>query len=353
MGMSELLIATTLDARQHEWVSGIRSAGGQLLGLLDDALDMAGIEAGQLQLHCQDFALDSLLAEVLSPARERAQARGLQLQAPEGLPGQIVVQGDRVRLRQVLNNLLLNAIRHTPSGEVGLRVTLDSLGRSLGLEVHDTGPGLSALHQQQVFERFSGQDNAVARVAGGGVGLAISRELVMAMGGSIHYRSLPAGGNCIAVQLPLRWRLEASPAEAGVVEAGGQRTALRVLLVEDDPAVADVIGALLQARGHQVSHALNGLQALSLVVTEQFDVGLLDLDLPGLDGLGLARQIRAMGMALPLLAVTARADADAESQVRQAGFDAYVRKPVTGVLLAEALVQMMRERPARMKGEPV
>ena len=353
MGMSELLIATPLQPRQHEWVTGIRSAGAQLLGLLDDALDMAGIEAGQLQLQCQDFSLDSLLAEVLPPARERAQARGLQLQAPEGLPGRVVVQGDRVRLRQVLNNLLLNAIRHTTSGEVGVRVTLDSLGRSLGLEVHDTGPGLSAQHQQQVFERFSGQDNAVARVAGGGVGLAISRELVLAMGGSIQYQGLRAGGNCIIVQLPLRWRLEAPPAGAGVVGDDVQRAALRVLLVEDDQTVADVIGALLQARGHQVSHALNGLQALSLMVTEQFDVGLLDLDLPGLDGLGLARQIRAMGLALPLLAVTARADADAENQVRHAGFDAYVRKPVTGVLLAEALVQMMRERPARAMGATV
>lgn len=349
MGMSELLIATELEARQHEWVSGIRSAGAQLLGLLDDALDMAGIEAGQLQLQCQDFVLDSLLAEVLPPARERAQARGLQLLAPEGLPGRVLVQGDRVRLRQVLNNLLLNAIRHTPAGEVGVRITLDSLGRSLCLQVHDTGPGLSEQHQQQVFERFSGQDNAVARVAGGGVGLAISRELVRAMGGSIQYQSQRAGGNCIAVQLPLRWRLETLPAGGEPQPDGGPRQALRVLLVEDDQTVAEVICALLQARGHQVSHALNGLQALSLMVTEQFDVGLLDLDLPGLDGLDLARQIRAMGMGLPLLAVTARADADAENQVRQAGFDAYVRKPVTGVLLAEALVEMMRERDTRMK----
>ena len=114
--------------------------------------------------------------------------------------------------------------------------------------------------------------------------------------------------------------------------------------------VAEVICALLQARGHRVSHVVNGLQALSLIVTEEFDVGLLDLDLPGIDGLSLARQIRAMGKRLPLLAVTARSDAQAEGEVCQAGFDAYVRKPVTGVLLAEALVGMLREQdPATAK----
>jgi DNA-binding response OmpR family regulator len=126
--------------------------------------------------------------------------------------------------------------------------------------------------------------------------------------------------------------------------------ALKILLVEDDRTVAEVICALLQARGHQVSHVVNGLQALSLIATEEFDAGLLDLDLPGIDGLSLARQIRAMGKRLPLLAVTARSDAQAEGEVCQAGFDAYVRKPVTGVLLAEALVGMLREQdPATAK----
>ena len=344
IGMSELLLETPLDGRQHGWVKGIHSAGGQLLGLLDDALDMAGIEAGRLQLQEQPFSLSVLLAEVGRQAEQQAQAKDLALLMPDDLPGPVRVHGDMVRLRQVLNNLVGNAIRHTQSGSVSVQVKLDSLGRSLRLEVHDTGRALSSDDQRHLFERFSGHDNSIARVAGGGVGLAISRELVHAMAGSIDVRSELDRGNCLGVQLPLRWELEASlPLEHAGDGQGRPPLALRILLVEDDLTVAGVICALLRARGHQVSHAINGLQALSLIVTEPFDVGLLDLDLPGLDGLSLARQIRAMGKRLPLLAVTARSDAQAEQDVRQAGFDAYVRKPVTGVLLAEALVGMMRD----------
>lgn len=347
MGMSELLLQTPLDARQKGWVDGIQTAGGQLLGLLDDALDMAGIEAGRLQLQCQGFDLSSLLAEVIRQLQGKALAKGLVLAAPHDLPGQVVVHGDMARLRQVLNNLLANAVRHSHSGTVALAVKLDSLGRSLRLEVHDTGQPLSESHQQHLFERFNGKDNAAVRVAGGGVGLAISRELVHAMGGSIQVQSAAQGGNCISVDLPLRWELQAASVRevADPAAAAPAGLVLNILLVEDDPTVAEVICALLQARGHHVAHALNGLQALSLIVTEPFDVGMLDLDLPGMDGLSLARQIRAMGRRMPLLAVTARSDARAEEDVRQAGFDAYVRKPVTGVLLAEALVGMLRAAP--------
>lgn len=355
MGMSELLQQTDLDARQRGWVDGIQTAGGQLLGLLDDALDMAGIEAGQLQLQCQPFVLSSLLTEVLAQLQGRAAAKGVRIVAPDDLPGRVVVHGDVVRLRQVLNNLLANALRHTAHGSIGLQVRLDSLGRGLRLEVHDSGQALAEEHRRHLFERFNGHDNAVQRVAGGGVGLAISRELVQAMGGHIGVDSAVDGGNCIAVDLPLRWELETLPSAAG--DGGlsaGAVVPLNILLVEDDASVAEVISALLQARGHQVSHALNGLQALSLIVTEHFDVGLLDLDLPGMDGLSLARQIRAMGRQLPLLAVTARSDARAEEDVRDAGFDAYVRKPVTGVLLAEALVGMVARPASRgaATGEP-
>ncbi len=351
IGMSELLMETPLDQRQRNWVSGIQNAGGQLLNLLDDALDMAGIEAGRLQLQCQPFSLQSLLAEVARPLQQKVQAKGLTLVMPGDLPGPVCVHGDMVRLRQVLNNLLANAIRHTHSGTVALQVKLDSLGRGLCLEVHDSGEALSADNQRHLFDRFQGRDNAQLRVAGGGVGLAISRELVHAMGGSVQVHSDRGGGNCISVQLPLRWELErAEQPLPSVALPATAPVALKILLVEDDRTVAEVICALLQARGHQVSHVVNGLQALSLIATEEFDAGLLDLDLPGIDGLSLARQIRAMGKRLPLLAVTARSDAQAEGEVCQAGFDAYVRKPVTGVLLAEALVGMLREQdPATAK----
>ena len=354
LGMSELLLDTSLDKRQRGWVGSIHTAGSHLLRLLDDALDMAGIEAGRLQLNIQPFSLATLLQEVCSQIEPQVRGKGLVLDWPGELPGQVQVHGDAVRLRQVLLNLLGNALRHTRQGRVGLRFVLDPLGRGLQLHVDDTGPALSDEHQQRLFERYSGKDNATTRVAGGGVGLAISRELVRAMGGRIAIASQRDGGNSITVELPLRWELAlGGQALQPAVEADGSAqpvAGLRVLLVEDDLTVAEVICALLRGRGHTVSHVVNGLQALTLVATEPFDVGLFDLDLPGIDGLALARQLRSMGQQMPLLAVTARSDAQAEGDVRQAGFDAYVRKPVTGVLLAEALVGMVRARQVAVAG---
>lgn len=353
LGMSELLLDTALDKRQRSWVGAIHTAGSHLLRLLDDALDMAGIEAGRLQLNVQPFNLATLLDEVHDQIEPQVRGKGLGLVWPGGLPGPVQVHGDAVRLRQVLLNLLANALRHTRQGHVGLQLQLEPLGRGLQLRIDDTGPALSDEHQQRLFDRFSGKDNSTSRVAGGGVGLAISRELVRAMGGSIAISSQREGGNSISVELPLRWELalEGQPRLApGAEPAAPASLPLRVLLVEDDLTVAEVICALLRARGHQVSHVVNGLQALTLVATEQFDVGLFDLDLPGIDGLALARQLRAMGQQLPLLAVTARSDAQAEGDVQAAGFDAYVRKPVTGVLLAEALVGMVRARQVAAAG---
>lgn len=352
LGMSELLLDTALDNRQRGWAGAIHTAGSHLLRLLDDALDMAGIEAGRLQLNVQPFSLAALLREVCGQIEPQVQGKGLSLRRPDELPGQVRLHGDAVRLRQILLNLMANALRHTREGHIGLQCRLDPLGRGLQLQVDDTGPALSDENQQRLFERFDGQDNATVRVAGGGVGLAISRELVKAMGGTIAISSQREGGNSIVVDLPLRWELDlgqgAAEAGASGAEAG---TALRVLLVEDDHTVAEVICALLRARGHTVSHVVNGLQALTLVATEAFDVGLFDLDLPGIGGLALARQLRSMGQQMPLLAVTARSDAQAEGEVQSAGFDAYVRKPVTGVLLAEALVGMVRAKQVATAGD--
>jgi CheY-like chemotaxis protein len=172
------------------------------------------------------------------------------------------------------------------------------------------------------------------------LGLAICQELAVAMGGRIGIDSRPGQGARFTVELPLPWALSA----AGMArDAGAEpRTPLpplRILLVEDDPTVADVIAGLLRTRGHDVVHVLHGLGALSEVAAGSFDVGLLDLDLPALDGIAIAGQLRAMGYELPLIAVTARSDAYAEQQVLAAGFDGFLRKPVTGDLLVDVIAQ--------------
>ena len=335
LGMSELLLGTALDERQKGYTHAIQNAGAHLLRLVNDALDIARIEAGKLELQQQDFDLRALIAEVLGLTAPMAGQRGLSF-ADEVAPATpLALHGDPLRVRQILLNLLGNAIKFTDKGGVCLRV---SPGQPLGIrfEVVDTGPGLNEEQQARLFQRFEQAEGArtAARYGGSGLGLAICQELALAMGGQIRVESTPGVGTRFVVELPL-----AAAAPPGPVPPPSAQPAraLRVLLVEDDATVAEVICGLLRARGHQVSHAPHGLAALAQTSAYAFDIALLDLDLPGLDGLALARQLRVQSFAAPLVAVTARADAEAEQLARAAGFDGFLRKPVTGDLLAEAI----------------
>ena len=209
--------------------------------------------------------------------------------------------------------------------------------------VRDTGPGLNDEQKQRLFRRFEQADGArtTARYGGSGLGLAICQELAVAMGGHIGVQSTPGEGAAFSVELPLAVVQPAAPAATRPASATTRR--LDLLLVEDDPTVAEVIASLLRAQGHRVAHAPHGLAALADVAVARFDLALLDLDLPGMDGLALARQLRLQGFAPPLIAVTARADAEAEQQARAAGFDGFLRKPVTGDMLAAAIEAVLPE----------
>lgn len=339
LGMSELLLATDLDLRQRGYAESIRRAGDHLMRLVNDALDLARIEAGKLELDAQPFDLHALVRDVVGLMAPMARQRGLGFRdaiaadAPRGL------RGDAVRIRQILLNLLNNAIKFTDHGEVALRV--EALApQGVRLVVSDTGPGLNAEQKQRLFRRFEQAEGArtAARYGGSGLGLAICQELAAGMGGRIDVESQPGQGTRFIVELPLETASATTAAAAAQPDAPpSPRAALDLLLVEDDATVAEVIVGLLQAQGHRVVHVAHGLGALAEVAGTRFDLALLDLDLPGIDGFALAQQLRAQGFARPLLAVTARADAEAESQAREAGFDGFLRKPLTGVMLAEAI----------------
>ena len=336
LGMSELLLDTALDPRQRGYTESIRGAGEHLLQLVNDALDLARIEAGKLELSQRPLDLHVLVAEVAALMAPLAEARGLRFVAEvdPGVPRGVV--GDVVRLRQILLNLLGNAIKFTEQGAVTLGVGL-APADGICLRVADTGPGLSAEQQGRLFRRFEQADGerTAARYGGSGLGLAICQELAAAMGGTIGVDSTPGAGTSFDVCLPLT-AIDLSPvaAPAPIATAGGP---LSVLLVEDDPLVAEVVSGLLRAQGHQLVHAAHGLAALAALATARFDVALFDLDLPGMDGFALARHVRAEGIDVRLVALTARADSGAESEATAAGFDRFLRKPVTGKLLQAML----------------
>jgi len=335
LGMSELLLATPLTDTQRHYTNAIQRAGSHLLRLVNDALDLARIEAGKLDMDVQEVDLRALIREVVDMTAPMAEKRGLSFsdECDEDVPSHVIV--DPMRMRQILLNLLGNAIKFTDRGGVGLRV-LPLHPQGVRFEVSDTGPGINAEQQARLFQRFEQGDGArtTSRYGGSGLGLAICQELAVAMGGSIRVESRPGLGTRFIVDLPLP---HVTPAATGIPRAAVSAQERRILLVEDDITVAEVIAGLLRARGHHVVHAAHGLAALGETAGQSFDVALLDLDLPGLDGLALARQLRLGGFNAPLIAITARADAEAEPQARAAGFDDFLRKPVTGDMLADAI----------------
>jgi len=334
LGMTELLLGTPLQQKQRGYAESIRSAGQHLLRLVNDALDLARVESGKLELEDAPFDLRMLLRDVCDLFEPLAQAKGLGFRceiADDLLRG---ARGDAHRVRQILLNLGNNAIKFTERGEVVLRATATADG--VRFEVSDTGLGLDAEQQARLFRRFEQAEGArtAARYGGSGLGLAICQELAAAMGGRIEVESEPGQGATFRLDLRLP---AAEIAATQVAETRDRIAARRILLVEDDATVAHVLDELLQSQGHAVTHVPHGLAALAALQSASHDVAFLDLDLPGLDGFDLARMICSQGHALPLIALTARADTEAEPKARVAGMTGFLRKPVTGELLTAAI----------------
>ena len=333
MGMAELLLTTPLNPLQHDYTRAMQRSGDMLLKLLNDALDLARIEAGRLELEPAPFSPRRLAEEVAQLEQGVARARSLsfELDLAADLPERVL--GDAVRIKQVLLNLANNALKFTERGKVTLRVQRRPDG--LQFSVVDTGPGIPEASQARLFQRFE-QEETPQRRTGSGLGLAICRELVGMMGGSIELESRLGHGSTFHVRLPL---LEPPVTTLLPVRAAENGT-YHLLLVEDDAIVAAVVRGLLERRGHVVCHVSNGLAALSELAHASFDAVLLDLDLPGVDGFQVARLIRqreVAGQHLPIIAVTARSGENDVERARAAGMDDFLRKPLSGEQLTDAL----------------
>ena len=352
LGMAELLQGTPLDERQRGYAEAISRSGDLLLRLVNDSLDLARIEAGKLALEQRPLDPAGLLGEVAALEEPLARKKGLQLVVETNARLPRRVEGDALRIKQVLFNLVNNAIKFTERGTITLKAapgTGEREGEGIEFQVADTGPGMSEDIRQRLFGRFEQSAGVTRRFGGSGLGLSICQQLVELMGGGISVQSTLGKGSCIRVFLPLKTIAEAAamplPSPVGSphadAQAGRTHQGIHVLVVEDDATIAAVICGMLESEGLRVTHAAHGLAALAALGEAGIDVALMDLDLPGIDGLQLARMIRERereGSAhLPIIAITARATGDEEAQTRAAGMDGFLRKPITLAMLQTAL----------------
>jgi signal transduction histidine kinase/ActR/RegA family two-component response regulator len=350
LGMIGLLLTGPLDAQQQRQAGLIRSSGQSLLTVLNDVLDLSKIEAGRMDLEILPFALVDTVQDVVSLLAVRAEAKGLTLAlhcAPELPP---VLCGDAGRLRQVLYNLIGNALKFTETG--GVIVTLahrwQADGRvSLTVAVQDTGIGIGTDELPRLFTRFSQADSSTTRRYGGtGLGLAITREIVALMDGEVTVHSQPGQGSCFTVAVVLAPGQLAKPAADPDARAGwaaadaAQRSPLRILAAEDNPVNQLLIKAMLEQSGHFCDLVSTGIEALHQVQNAPYDLLLMDIQMPEMDGISATRAIRALAgplASIPILAMTANAMAAQKTQCLAAGMNGLVAKPIDLCQLRAAL----------------
>lgn len=342
LGMAELLGQAALDAEQRRQLEAIQRAGGLLRRLVDDALDLARIEAGKLELRPRPVALDPLCRQVVALMQPVAAGKGLALrcEADAGLPARVVV--DAERLEQILLNLLTNAIKFAGQGEILLRAAAVADATELCFEVVDQGPGITPELRSRLLDRFEqgeGEDTS-RRYGGAGLGLAICAELARRMGGRFELDGAAGQGTVARVVLPLV-PAATEAGEAAIAPAAQATAGLDLLLVEDDPLAAEALSGLLVALGHRVRHAAHALDALAELERTPAQAVLIDLDLPGIDGLTLAGLLRDRHPQAARIVVSARIGPELEPELRRLGVGAWLRKPVAGEALQRALAEAL------------
>jgi signal transduction histidine kinase/ActR/RegA family two-component response regulator len=355
LGMTELALDTLLTAQQREYLVLVQKSAGALMKVISDVLDFSKIEAGKVELERAPFRLREGLEEMLAPLAVSARQKGLTLTCDVGPDVPDALVGDAGRLRQVVVNLAGNAIKFTDHGGVAVAARL--LGRrgkdvQLRLEVRDTGIGVPADKQRCIFDPFIQVDNSLARrYTGTGLGLAISTRLVELMGGTIGVESEVGRGSLFHVSV---WVGQhdgpVGPAPAAAAPAAAPHRPLRILLVEDNVVNQKLAVGLLGRQGHTVVVAGNGKDALAALEADRFDVVLMDVQMPEMDGLAATRAIRAREKAsgghVPILAMTAYAAAGDRERCLAAGMDGCLPKPVHGTDLLAAVAHAAAAHPA-------
>ena len=350
IGMSGLLLDTPLSDDQRDHAQTIRDSGEALLTIINDILDFSKIEAGKMDVESHPFDLRLCVDAALGLVRPRAFEKDVDLVSTVADDVPLTVGGDVTRLRQVLLNLLSNAVKFTDEGEVTLTVDR-GLGDSLRFTVHDSGIGLTEAGIAKLFRRFGQAESSTTRRYGGtGLGLAISKRLVELMGGTMTVESDgPGRGSTFrfdvrapAVATPLA---QVGPASARIDPQMAARHPLRILLAEDNLVNQKLALRLLQQMGYRADLAVNGVEVIAAIEREHYDVVLMDLQMPEMDGLAATREIVGRWTERPrIVAMTANAMQGDREACLAAGMDDYVTKPIRVDALVDALLRMPTDR---------
>jgi CheY-like chemotaxis protein/HPt (histidine-containing phosphotransfer) domain-containing protein len=351
LGMTELLLGTPLNDKQRRFARAVYRSGESLLEIINDILDFSKIEAGKLELAPIDFGLRGVVEDTLELLAPRAHEKGLELSFHEAPGVPQMVHGDPMRLRQVLTNLVANAIKFTEHGEVV--IVLRSIGGDaqlvLEFEVRDTGIGIEADVLPRLFSAFTQANGGMSRRYGGtGLGLAISRQLIELMGGDIRVESTPGIGSSFIFSVPTQpAREEIAPVELD----SSDLSALRVLVVEDHETNRTVLENMLAAWGMDVTLAEDGQQALEILRSSTapdagFDLALVDMRMPHLDGMGFARALQAEKLhpQMKLILLSSVSSPDDARSAHQAGFHRFVAKPIRKAELRQAMLGVSAQR---------
>jgi len=361
LGMNHLLMATDLDAQQRDYARTIGDSASSLLRIIDDILDESKLEAGKVEIEYADFDLGKTLDDVVSILQPRAAQKDVRLRMAVNPTAYGWFRGDAVRLRQVLLNIAGNAVKFTDRGHVDIDVTVP---RALGdqavvrFEISDTGIGIDDAAQATLFEKFTQADISISRRFGGtGLGLAIAKQLVELMGGTIGFSSVAGEGSLFCFEIPLE-RMEApaeqAPDAVTTAPAAAQRP-LDVLIAEDNKVNQHVAQLIVSRVGHRVDLADDGRQAVAAARAKEYDVILMDLQMPELDGLAAAKEIRQLpgrGGQVPIIALTSHAMAGMREEVIAAGMDDYVSKPFDATMLLAKLQHLAAFRSAGERRKP-
>ena len=351
IGTAELLRTTKLSPEQRESVETIHESGQLLLTLLNDILDLSRIEAGKLEIERRSFDLHHALQSAIELWAPAARAKGLKLECVLAADLPVNVEGDETRVRQIVSNLISNAVKFTARGSVTLSARCD--GNGVAIDVRDTGCGIDADVLPRLFQKFSQGDASVTRRHGGtGLGLAICRHLAELMGGSITVQSAAGTGSTFTVTLALAAVSKCTGVKPMANTIAASSTALHVLVAEDNAINRKLIEHMLEALGHKCDFAEDGEQAVAQAAARSYDAILMDVQMPVLDGISAAKRVRALpGPAAKthIIAVTANAMSGDKEKYLAAGMDSYVSKPISMADLARALDGVRGSQPEQAR----